>query len=342
MWIDRAKVFVKGGDGGNGCVSFRREKFVPKGGPDGGDGGNGGSVVFVVDLGRSTLADFRYRQHLRARRGAHGQGAHRAGRRGADLVVPVPPGTVVRDADTGEIVADLAEAGQRAVIARGGRGGRGNARFATPTRRAPRIAEPGEPGQERVVEMELRLLADVGLVGFPNSGKSTLLRRVSAAKPRVGDYPFTTTEPVLGVVALGDGRAFVLADLPGLIDGAHHGAGLGHAFLQHVARTRALIHLVDASAPGDPLEAYEAVRRELGLYNPRLLDRPTIVALNKMDLPEAAGRRGPLLAALERRGIRALAISGATGEGVPELMAMAAGALATARAVEETPAGAKN
>ncbi|MDR7550249.1 MAG: GTPase ObgE, partial [Armatimonadota bacterium] len=217
--IDRARVYVKAGDGGRGCVSFRREKFVPKGGPDGGDGGAGGSVVFVADASRSTLVDFRYRQHFRAPRGGHGEGARRTGRSGPDLVVPVPVGTIVRDAQTGEVLADLAQDGQRAVIARGGRGGRGNAHFATPTARAPRRAEPGEPGEARWVELELQLLADVGLVGLPNAGKSTLLRRISAARPKVGAYPFTTTDPVLGAVEMPDGRSFVVADLPGLIEG---------------------------------------------------------------------------------------------------------------------------
>ncbi len=335
MFIDQAKVYVKAGDGGNGAASFRREKFVPKGGPDGGDGGDGGDVIFVADPDTSTLVDFRYRRHLRARRGAHGQGAKRAGRRGADLVVYVPVGTIVRDASTGEVIADLAHESEGAVIAAGGRGGRGNARFATATRRAPRQAEPGEPGQERHVEMELRLLADVGLVGLPNAGKSTLLRGISAARPRVGAYPFTTKEPVLGVVEVDGGRSFVAADLPGLIEGSHAGAGLGHAFLRHAARTRALVHVVDASSPDDPMLGFATVRREVGLHDPRLLERPTVVALNKMDLPEARARCLELQARFAALGLRALPVSGATGEGLGDLVRAAAALLAQ----EETPSG---
>ncbi|MDR7420757.1 MAG: GTPase ObgE [Armatimonadota bacterium] len=339
--IDQARVYVKAGDGGNGCVSFRRERFVPKGGPDGGDGGHGGSVIFVADPGLSTLVDFRFRQHLRAERGAHGEGARRAGRSAPDLVVRVPVGTLVRDAASGVVIADLAEAGQRAVIAKGGRGGRGNARFATATHRAPRRADPGTPGEERWVELELRLLADVGLVGLPNAGKSTLLARVSAARPRVGPYPFTTTEPVLGVAVLPDGRSFVLADLPGLIEGAHRGAGLGHAFLRHIARTRVLIHVIDLASPDDPLAQYATLRRELALYDARLVARPVIVALNKIDLPEGRARLGPATAELAGQSVRSFGISGATGEGVEALLLAAADALAAVRAGEETPASVK-
>jgi GTP-binding protein len=341
MLIDHAKVYVKGGDGGNGCVSFRRERFVPKGGPDGGDGGDGGSVVLVADAGMSTLLDFRYRQHLRARRGAHGEGARRAGRAGEDLVVAVPVGTIARDAASGELLVDLAAAGQRAMVARGGRGGRGNARFATPTHRAPRRAEPGQPGEERWIELELQLLADVGLVGAPNAGKSTLLRRVSSARPKVGDYPFTTAEPVLGAVQLPDGRSFVFADLPGLIEGAHRGAGLGHTFLRHIARTRALIHVIDLSDPTDPLTQYDAVLRELELYDSKLARRPTIVALNKIDLPEARARAGAAVAGLAGRGLSVIAVSGATGEGLEALLRAAADLLAGVRSGEETPATVK-
>ncbi|MDR7486196.1 MAG: GTPase ObgE [Armatimonadota bacterium] len=339
--IDRARVYVKAGDGGRGCVSFRREKFVPKGGPDGGDGGAGGSVVFVADASRSTLVDFRYRQHFRAPRGGHGEGARRTGRSGPDLVVPVPVGTIVRDAQTGEVLADLAQDGQRAVIARGGRGGRGNAHFATPTARAPRRAEPGEPGEARWVELELQLLADVGLVGLPNAGKSTLLRRISAARPKVGAYPFTTTDPVLGAVEMPDGRSFVVADLPGLIEGAHQGAGLGHAFLRHIARTRVLIHVIDLTGPTDPLVAYEVVRRELELYDPRLLDRSAVVALNKVDLPESRARLAPAASALAARGILAIGVSGATGEGTDRLLAATADALDAVRRGQETAATAQ-
>lgn len=336
MLIDRAKIYVKGGDGGRGCVSFRREKFVPKGGPDGGDGGRGGSVILEAAAGLATLVDFKYRQHLRAGRGGHGEGARRTGRSGADLVVPVPAGTVVRDAATGRLLADLVEPGQRVVVARGGRGGRGNARFATPTHRAPRRAEPGEPGEERWLEVELRLLADAGLVGLPNAGKSTLLRRVSSARPRVGAYPFTTTDPVLGAVELPDGRGFVLADLPGLIEGASQGAGLGHDFLRHIARTRVLIHVVDVAAGPDVVERYRIVRRELQRYDPKLAGRPALVALNKVDLPEGRARVEVARAALAAEGVQALPVSGATGEGTDALLAAIADRLEAARAGEET------
>jgi GTP-binding protein len=337
MLIDHARIYAKGGDGGRGCVSFRREKFVPKGGPDGGDGGRGGSVVFVADPGLATLIDFKYRQHLRAGRGAHGEGARRAGRGGADLVVPVPAGTVVRDAATGAGLADLAEPGQRATVARGGRGGRGNARFATPTHRTPRHAEPGEPGEERWLEVELRLLADAGLVGLPNAGKSTLLRRVSSARPRVGAYPFTTTDPVLGAVELPDGRGFVLADLPGLIAGASQGAGLGHDFLRHIARTRVLVHVVDLTAPGDAVAQFHVVRRELELYDPALAARPAVVVLNKVDLPEGRARLAAARAAFGAQGLDALPVSGETGEGVEALLDAIANRLDAVRRGEETP-----
>jgi GTP-binding protein len=331
VFVDETDILVRGGDGGAGCVSFRREKYVPLGGPDGGDGGDGGSVLFAADAGLTTLIDFRYRQHLRAGRGAHGEGARRHGRRGADLVVPVPVGTIIRDATTGAVLADIDSAGQRVVIARGGRGGRGNARFATPTDRAPRRADPGEPGEERWVELELQLLADVGLVGLPNAGKSTLLRRVSTARPRVGAYPFTTTQPVLGVVDLPGSRRFVMADLPGLIEGAHAGAGLGHAFLRHAARTRVLIHVIDLAGADDPLVAYDVVKRELELHDAALARRPAIVALNKVDLPEARDRCAAARAACASRGLAAFCTSGATGEGLDALLAAAAHALDEAR-----------
>jgi len=332
MFIDRAVIYVKGGDGGNGVVSFRREKFIPKGGPDGGDGGHGGDVILIADEGLSTLLDFQHRRHFRAQRGTHGQGAKRHGKRGGSLVVPVPVGTLVRDAATRDVLADLVQHGQRVVAARGGRGGRGNARFATPTRRAPRQAEPGEPGQERNIELELKLIADVGLVGLPNSGKSTLLSRVSAARPKIADYPFTTTEPYLGVVGLPDGRSFVLADIPGLIEGAHQGAGLGHTFLRHISRTNVLIHVVDLAAPErDPLADFQTVNDELRLYDPALEQRPMLVALNKIDQPQARERAAAVAAAVGKRGYQAFAISGATGEGVEALMYAAADLLAQVR-----------
>ncbi len=335
MFIDRAVIHVKGGDGGRGCVSFRREKFVPKGGPDGGDGGDGGDVILVADERLSTLLDFHYRQHYHAERGGHGEGGRRHGRRGASLIVPVPVGTVVKDADTGAVLADLVRPGQQVVVARGGRGGRGNARFATPTRRAPRYAEPGEKGEERRLELELRLLADAGLVGKPNAGKSTLLSRVSAARPKIADYPFTTTEPCLGVVGLPDGRSFVLADIPGLIEGAHRGAGLGHTFLRHISRTRVLVHVVDLAADRDPVADFEEVNGELRLYDESLLSRPMLVALNKIDLPAARERAGDVAERIAALGYPVFPISAATGEGVDALMAAVADALRAA-----VPAGA--
>ncbi len=289
MFVDYVKVYVKGGDGGDGIVAFRREKYVPKGGPAGGDGGKGGDVVFVVDEGLSTLMDFRYQRHFKAERGENGRGKNQHGKNGKDLIVKVPPGTIVKDEETGEIIADLLEHGQRAVIAKGGRGGRGNTRFATPQNPAPEIAERGEPGEERNIVIELKLLADVGLVGFPSVGKSTLLSVVSAAKPKIADYPFTTLVPNLGVVETEDHRSFVLADLPGLIEGAHQGAGLGLEFLRHIERTRVIVHVVDMAAieGRDPYEDFVTINEELKQYNLRLLDRPMIVAANKMDMPQA-------------------------------------------------------
>jgi GTP-binding protein len=341
MFIDRVVIQVKAGDGGNGVVSFRREKFIPKGGPSGGDGGHGGDIVLVADEGLSTLLDFRYRRHFRAQRGAHGEGSNRHGRRGGSLVVPVPVGTVVRDMATNAVLGDLVQHGQRLVAARGGRGGRGNARFATPTRRAPRQAEPGGAGEERTIELELRLIADVGLVGFPNAGKSTLLQAVSAARPKIADYPFTTTEPYLGVVGLADGRSFVLADIPGLIEGAAQGAGLGHTFLRHIARTSVLIHLVDLAAlERDPVADFRTVNDELRQYDPALQGRPMLVGLNKIDLPEARERAGGISAAIVALGYPVFLISGKTGEGLDRLMEAAADLLAEARhLLPGTPAG---
>lgn len=322
MFVDYARIRVKGGDGGNGCVSFRREKYVPHGGPDGGDGGRGGHVVFVVEPGLRTLMDFRHQRHFKAPRGGHGQGANKHGADGDDLYVRVPPGTLVRDAETGEVIADLTEPGQQAIIARGGRGGRGNAHFKSPTRQVPRFAEEGKPGEERIVDLELRLLADVGLVGFPNAGKSTLLSRLTAARPKIGAYPFTTVTPNLGVVEY-QGESFVLADIPGLIEGAHQGAGLGHEFLRHVERTRVLIHVIDAAGTEgrDPLEDFRTVQRELALHNPELIRRPMLVALNKTDLSEARERLPVLEAALKSQGYRVFPVSAATGAGLDALLA---------------------
>lgn len=289
MFIDQVKVYTKGGDGGNGMVAFRREKYVPKGGPAGGDGGHGADVIFEVEEGLRTLMDFRYQRHFKAPRGEHGMSKNQHGRNAEDMVVKVPPGTVVKDDDTGETIADLVEHGQRAVITKGGRGGRGNSRFATPANPAPELSEKGEPGQERYIVMELKLLADVGLVGFPSVGKSTLLSVVSAAKPKIAAYHFTTIVPNLGMVETGDGRSFVMADLPGLIQGAHEGVGLGHQFLRHIERTRVIVHVIDMSGieGRDPYEDYLTINEELKQYNLRLTERPQIIVANKMDMPDA-------------------------------------------------------
>ena len=340
LFVDEAEIFVQGGTGGNGAVSFRREKYVPRGGPDGGDGGRGGDVVLVVDPALNTLADLRYRRHYRAGRGGHGEGGNRHGRRGQDCEVRVPPGTVVRDRDTGEVLADLSEPGQRIVVARGGRGGRGNARFATPRRQAPRLAENGEPGEARWLRLELRLLADVGLVGWPNAGKSSLLARVSAARPKIAAYPFTTLAPNLGVVERGLGRSFVMADIPGLIEGAHQGVGLGHEFLRHIQRTRVLVYVVDAagSEGRDPGQDLATLRDELEAYEPALLERPGVVAANKMDLPEARQRLAGLEAAAARWGLEVIPISAATGQGVDRLLDRVEALLARAPRPQPVPA----
>lgn len=323
MFVDRARIVVRAGDGGNGAVAWRREKYVPRGGPAGGDGGKGGSVFFVVDEGLRTLLDFRYKKHFYAERGEHGQGGRRHGKDGADLLIRVPPGTVIRDAESGTVLADLTEAGQRWLAAAGGRGGRGNARFVTSVRQAPQFAEKGEPVSPREFVLELKVLADVGLVGFPNAGKSSLLARVSAARPKVADYPFTTLEPHLGVVAVPDGRSFVMADIPGLIEGAHAGAGLGHHFLRHVERTRLLLHIIDPTGDGgqrDPLDGFAAINRELALYSAELAERPMIVALNKMDLAEAQAAAPALAERLRERGYDVYEISTVTGAGIDPLL----------------------
>lgn len=319
-FIDRAKIFVQGGHGGNGCVAFRREKFVPKGGPSGGSGGKGGDVVLVADRNVHTLLDFKYKRHYRAERGRHGEGNKRSGRSGKDLIVKVPVGTVVKDAETGEVIGDLTEHGQRLVVAKGGRGGRGNAEFATPTRRAPDFAEPGEPGEERWIELELKLLADVGLVGFPNAGKSTFLSRISAAKPEIADYPFTTLRPILGVTKVGD-HSFVVADIPGLIEGAHSGKGLGHEFLRHIERTKLLLHLIDLTdQTRTPQEAFEAINRELELYSPELSKKPQIVVGTKIDALTDRSVLSELKKYFEEKGYPFFAVSAVTGEGMDELM----------------------
>jgi GTP-binding protein len=326
LFIDETQVSVTAGAGGDGCVSFRREKYVPRGGPDGGDGGRGGDVILVADRNLATLLDLRLRPELRGQRGAHGEGSRRQGRDGACVEARVPVGTLVYEADRPEeagALVDLAQDGQRFVAARGGRGGRGNAQFASPTRQAPDFAEPGHPGQTRRLRLALKLLADVGLVGLPNAGKSTLLRRISAARPRVAPYPFTTLIPALGV-AEALGRRFVVADIPGLIEGASEGAGLGDRFLRHIERTRVLVHLVDVGAwrleGRDPLADYEAVRTEIGAYDPQLLSRIEIVALSKLDLVPDPAELLPVERALRERGHEVVRVSGATGEGVEALL----------------------
>lgn len=331
MFIDTAKISVKAGDGGRGCVSFRREKYVPRGGPDGGDGGDGGSVAIEASASYRTLIDQKYRQHYRAEDGQHGRGKGQHGRSGADLVIKVPVGTVVKDAVSGEVLADLTVEGERIVVARGGKGGRGNARFATSTNRAPRRAEEGGRGEERVLLLELRLLADVGLVGLPNAGKSSLLACLTAARPKIAEYPFTTLHPSLGVVEVDPFRSFVLADLPGLIEGAAQGAGLGIQFLRHIERTRIIVQVIDVSETSgkDPVQAFEAVEEELSTYNPLLRSRPRIVAANKIDLPHERNLK-TLTAFCVRRGLPLFPISALTGEGLEPLVEHLASALAEA------------
>jgi GTPase len=323
QFVDQATIHVRAGDGGKGAVAFRREKFVPKGGPSGGDGGNGGSVVLVVDEGLSTLLDFRYKKEIQAPSGESGSNKDKYGRGGEDLVLRVPPGTEVNDQVTGARIADLHTHGERFVLAQGGKGGRGNIHFATSTDRAPRRSEPGLPGEERAVRLDLKLLADVGLLGFPNVGKSSLIARISAARPKIADYPFTTLVPNLGMVRLSGERSFVVADIPGLIKGAHEGAGLGDRFLRHVERTRVLVHLLDATAAGpdrSPLKDFDAINRELALFDPALAKRPQLVVLNKKDLPDVESVRRKLTASFARRKIPLLAISAATGDGVQTLL----------------------
>ncbi|HVT10093.1 MAG TPA: GTPase ObgE [Polyangia bacterium] len=351
QFIDQVAIRVQAGAGGNGAVAFRREKFVPKGGPSGGDGGDGGSVVLEVDEGLSTLLDFRYKSEFTAPSGHAGANKDRYGRAGEDIVLRVPPGTQVFDDGSGELLCDLQTHGQRFVAAKGGRGGRGNIHFATSTDRAPRRAEPGTPGEERTIRLELKLLADVGLLGFPNVGKSSLIARISAARPKIADYPFTTLVPNLGTVGLSDERSFVVADIPGLIEGAHAGAGLGDRFLRHLERTRLLVHLLDPSVTAwadagsargkpsrggagtrrgspkssegterTPLRDFDATNRELALYDAGLATRRQIVVFNKIDLPDVRKRLTTLKRPFVRRGIEVHAISAATGEGIPALL----------------------
>ena len=329
MFIDKIKVLVKAGDGGNGCMSFRREKYVPRGGPNGGDGGGGGDVILVADKNLSTLLDFYYRPRLVAGRGEHGMGKLQTGADGDDLEVRVPPGTMVRLAPDGELLCDLTEHGQRFVAAKGGRGGRGNAHFKSATNRAPRTVTKGQPGEERTLQLELKMIADAGLVGFPNAGKSSLIAKISAARPRIAPYPFTTRQPQLGLVRLGDDRSFVAADIPGLIDGAHRNVGLGHEFLRHVERTRVLLFVLDMAAVDghDPAAALETLERELALHQPALMQKERLVAANKMDLPDAAERLRALRARRQDYRGRIYPISALTGKGVRELVEALAKAL---------------
>ena len=315
MFVDRAAIFVQGGDGGRGCSSFRRERFVPRGGPDGGDGGRGGHVIVTAVQGIDTLLDIVHRKHWRAPCGGPGGGSNRHGANGQDLVIGVPGGTVVRDRNRGHMLRDLASVGDQVVVARGGKGGHGNKAFASATRQAPRAAEPGVPGERRWLELELKLIAHVGLIGLPNAGKSTLLSRISHAHPEIAGYPFTTKVPNLGLVRDPGGGGFVVADIPGLIEGAHDGAGLGHQFLRHVERTRVLAHLVESHDPGgtSPGDRYHTVRRELALYSEHLIDKPEVVVMTKMDLTDSDARRDELSASL---GLPVLGISAVTGRGL--------------------------
>jgi GTPase len=322
MFIDETSIYVKAGDGGHGCVSFRREKYIPKGGPNGGDGGHGGDVVLIASNHHNTLLHFRFNPEHKAERGRHGEGSNKTGRDGQSIELPVPVGTVVYDQESGDLLYDFTEANQRFVVARGGRGGRGNARFATATRQVPREAERGRPGEERRLRLELKLLADVGLVGFPNAGKSTLISRISAARPKIADYPFTTLEPHLGVVQIDEGRTLVVADIPGLIEGAHEGHGLGSQFLRHIERTRLLAHLVDVSESSgrDPVHDFEIIQKELESFSPELVRKPMIVVATKLDAAQNDPERlAALRAHVEAQGLACLAISAVTGEGLAEL-----------------------
>jgi GTPase len=318
-FVDEVELLLASGKGGAGCVSFRREKFVPLGGPDGGDGGDGGSVMLVSDPQLGTLLDLKHRKHMRAENGRPGEGSGKTGKRGADLRLRVPSGTLVLDVETGELLADLTLPGQEFVLLPGGKGGKGNTHFTTSTNRAPRYAQPGTPGRELRVRLELKLMADVGLLGFPNAGKSTLISRISAARPKIADYPFTTLVPNLGVVSWAEEKSFVVADVPGLVEGAHQGVGLGIRFLKHLERTRLLLHLLDPTE-GDPLEKYLALRRELEAFDPELARRPERVVLTKTDISEARERVPELRRTFAALGIELWAISAVTGEGLRELV----------------------
>ena len=329
-FVDEAKIYIKSGDGGQGCVSFRREKFVPRGGPDGGDGGKGGDIIAVASRSHRTLLDMKFKQHHVAKRGGQGAGSNKTGRSSSNIELIVPVGTVIADMDTGELLADMTEDGQRAIIARGGIGGKGNARFKTSTNRAPRYAQEGIPGEEKTVSLELKLIADVGTVGFPNVGKSTLISSVSAARPRIADYPFTTLKPNLGVVNVGDYVTFVIADIPGLIEGAHLGVGLGTKFLRHIERTSILLHIIDISK--DPFtgawDDYETINNELASFSSAVRAKPQIVVINKIDLTATKERLKEQADIFSERGVRVYPISAVTGEGTGELMKEIANKLA--------------
>jgi GTPase len=322
QFIDYVKIYVKAGDGGRGCVSFRREKYVPRGGPDGGDGGRGGHIIFKATDELNTLIDLRYHREYKAKRGQHGMGKKMHGKNGEDLLIPVPVGTIIKDAGTGEILIDLDRDGLEAVILKGGRGGLGNTHFATSVRQAPRFAQPGEEGGEKWLVLELKLLADVGLIGLPNAGKSTLLSVISSAKPKIADYPFTTLRPVLGVVKMEEYRSFVVADIPGLIEGAHRGAGLGFQFLRHVERTSMLLHLVDISetGEGDPVENFEKINQELALYSPELIRKPQAVVGTKIDISGNQMRRNRLEEYCKMKNMDFYAVSAVTHEGIRDLL----------------------
>lgn len=342
MFVDEVDIHVIAGSGGNGCLSFRREKFIPRGGPDGGDGGAGGSVFIVATPTKNTLVDFRFHPEFKAKRGQHGQGSNRTGATSDDLEIGVPPGTLVFektvDGDV-TLLADLAVAGQRVQVAKGGRGGRGNARFVSSTNRAPRRTEPGEEGEDKQLRLQLKLIADVGLIGFPNAGKSTLISRISAARPKIADYPFTTLQPNLGVVTLSDDRSFVVADVPGLIKGAHEGAGLGHQFLRHIERTKVLIHLVDVSGASgrDPVEDFDTINEELRLFDTQVAAKPQIVAATKIDAVDEPARVKALERHVKKRKRPFMKISAVSGDGLDALLEAAWREIAAVRAAEPEP-----
>lgn len=323
QFVDQVKIRVKAGNGGKGCVSFRREKYVPRGGPNGGDGGRGGHIIFRATKDVNTLLDIKYQQTYRAEKGGHGKGKEMHGRGGKDLIIPAPVGTLIKDALTDEILYDLIKDGQEFIAVKGGKGGLGNARFKTPTRQAPRFAQPGELGEERTLALELKLLADVGLIGLPNAGKSTLISTISSARPKIADYPFTTLVPVLGVAKAGRFKSFVVADIPGLIEGAHKGAGLGFQFLRHVERTSILLHLVDISemADGEPIENFEKINKELKLYSPLLLEKPQAVVGTKLDIKGDGKRLDRLANYCKDKGYNFFPICALTGEGIKRLVA---------------------